>query len=110
MRQPKNPWIKLDANDFTIGFGVCTNNEPQSMTWNRARVVMNAEIQDLWPNATLAENEEYILVCCMFSREQNNRRRNRLDVVLESMEKWNPLHDMSVRRKKLLNAYKACWE
>ena len=68
--QMKFPWIKLEADDFTVGFGVCANNEPRSMTWNRGRVLMNAEVQDLWANTALSANEEYLLACCLFEREQ----------------------------------------
>ena len=95
--QWKFPWIELNANDVTIGFGVCTNNEPRSMTWNRARVILNAEIQDLWPNTTLSSNEEYLLVCCLFSREQYNLQKDRLDVVSKPWGNGYPLRDMCVR-------------
>jgi hypothetical protein len=84
------PWIDLHDIDFTIGFGICANNEPQAMTWNRGRVIMNAEIQDLWPNTTLSAHEECLIVCCMFSRAQYKLQKDRLDVVLEAMGKWIP--------------------
>ena len=95
--QSKFPWIDLDANDFTIGFGVCTNNEPRSMTWNRAKVILNTEIQNLWSKTVLSANEDYLLVCCMYSREQYNRQKDRLDVVIEDMGKWIPQSDVYVR-------------
>ena len=88
--QMKFPWIQLKSDEFAVGFGVCTKNEPQSMKWNTGRVVMNTEIRDLWPDTPLSENEEYLLVCSMFSREQYNRQKNRLDLVLGEMGKWIP--------------------
>ena len=88
--QAKFPWIDLNATDFTIGFGVCTNNEPRSMKWNEAGVILNTEIQNLWPHTSLSANEEYLVVCCMFSREQYNRQKARLDAVLKDMGKWIP--------------------
>ena len=88
--QFKFPWIDLHHNDFTIGYGVYTNNEPRSITWNKGRVILNAQMQDLWPNTSLSANEEYLVVCCMFSREQYNRQKARLDAVLEDMGKWIP--------------------
>ena len=69
-------WIKLDANDFTVGYGVCVNNEPQSMTWIRAGVIMNTEIYRLWSDTTLSADEEV--------------QKARLDFILESMGKWIP--------------------
>ena len=88
--EAKFPWDKLEAADFTIGFGVCVNNEPREMTWIRARAIMNTEIQDLWGATTLSGDEEYLIVCCLFSREEYNRQRARLDVALEGMGKWLP--------------------
>jgi hypothetical protein len=84
----KFPWIKLHAEDFSVGFGVCANNEPRAMTWNRGRVVLNAELQDLWANTALCANEEYLLVCCSFEREQYKVQKDRLVVVLDEMGKW----------------------
>ena len=84
------PWIKLDDEDFTIGVGLCTNNEPELMTWNKARLVKNAKIQDLWSAVAPSPNQEYLLVCCQFSREQYNLQKDRLEVVLEDMGKWIP--------------------
>ena len=88
--EAKFPWDKLDAADFTIGVGVCAYNEPRGMTWIRARVIMNTEIQDLWDATALSANEEYLIVCCLFSREEYNRQRSRLDVALEGMGNWIP--------------------
>ena len=86
----KCPWIKLHAEDFSVGFGVCANNEPRAMTWNRGRVVLNAELQDLWANTALCANEEYLLVCCSFEREQYKVQKDRLVVVLDEMGRWIP--------------------
>ena len=88
--EAKFPWDKLKAEGFTIGVGVCANNEPRAMTWTRARVIMNTEIQDLWDATALSANEEYLIVCCLFSREEYNRQRARFDVALEGMGKWIP--------------------
>jgi hypothetical protein len=88
--ESKLPWIELDANEFTIGYGVCTDNEPRSMTWIRAGVIMNTRVQALWRTTPLSANEEYLIVCCMFSREQYIRQKDRLDAVLEAMGKWIP--------------------
>ncbi len=88
--EAKFPWDKVTAENFTIGYGVCANNEPRAMTWSRARVVMNTEIQDLWDATALSVNEEYLIVCCMFSREEYNRQKARLDVALEGMGNWIP--------------------
>ena len=85
--QAKFPWLKLDDGDLTIGFGVCTNNEPRSMKWNSARVILNREIHSLWPKTPLSAHEEYLVVCCMFSREQYNRQKHRVDVALEEMNR-----------------------
>ena len=84
------PWIKLDDEDFTVGVGLCTNNEPELMTWNKARLVKNAKIQDLWSAVAPSPNQEYLLVCCQFSRQQYNLQKDRLDGVLEDMGKWIP--------------------
>ena len=88
--QLKFPWIDLQASDFTIGYGICTNNEPRSMKWIAATVILDTKIQNLWSNTVLSANEEYLLVCCMYSREQYNRQKDRLHVVLEDMGKWIP--------------------
>ena len=86
----KFPWIKLHAEDFSVGFGVCANNEPRAMTWNRGRVVLNAEAQDLWASTALGANEEYLLVCCSFEREWYKVQKDRVVVVLDEMGKWIP--------------------
>ena len=86
--QMKFPWIKLEAEDFSVGFGVCAKNEPRARTRNRGRVILNAEVQDLWANTALCSNEEYLLVCCSFEREQYKVQKDRLVVVLEEMGKW----------------------
>ena len=65
--QAKFPWIDLNATDFTIGFGVCTNNEPRSMKWNEA----------------VGYNRQKASV-------GYNRQKARLDSVLEDMGKWIP--------------------
>ena len=84
------PWIKLDDEDFTVGVGLCANNEPELMTWNKARLVKNAKLQDLWSAATLSPNQEYLVVCCQFSREQYDLQKDRLEGVIENMGKWLP--------------------
>jgi uncharacterized protein YaeQ len=86
----KFPWMRLDDEDCAVGFGICSNNEPERMTWNRARVVMNTSIGDLWPHVSLAQDQEYLIVCCLFSREQYKTQKARLDYILESMGKWIP--------------------
>jgi hypothetical protein len=73
-----------------VSVGICSNNEPECMTWNRARVVMNTSIGDLCPHASLAQNQEYLIVCCLFSREEYNRQKDRLETVIEEMGKWMP--------------------
>lgn len=88
--ESKFPWIKLDANDFTVGYGVCVKDEPQSMTWIRAGVIMNTEIRRLWSTDQLSADEEFLIVCCLFSREQYKTQKARLDYILESMGKWIP--------------------
>jgi hypothetical protein len=87
----KFPWMHIDHDDCTVGFGLCTNNEPECMTWNRARVAMNKSIRDLWPHTTLAPTQEYLIVCCLFSREQYNMQKDRLETVIDEMGKWLPL-------------------
>ena len=82
--------IEFDDEDLTIGFGLCTNNELELMTWNKARLVENAKLQDLWSVATLSPNQEYLVVCCQFSREQYDLQKDRLEGVLKSMGKWIP--------------------
>ena len=84
------PWINFDDNDFTIGVGLCTNNEPESMVWSRPKLIRHTQAQDLWPPTTLSPNQEYLVVCCQFSREQYNLQKDRLEVVLQSMRKWIP--------------------
>lgn len=88
--QLKFPWIDLQTSDFTIGYGVCTNNEPRSMKWIAATVILDTKIQNLWPKTVLSANEDYLLVCYMYSREQYNRQKDRLHVFLEDMGKWIP--------------------
>jgi hypothetical protein len=79
-----------DDPDFALGFGLCTSNEPEAMTWIRAKVVMNTSIRDLWPTTTLDPNQEYLIVCCLLSKEQYNRQKDRLDFILKETEKWIP--------------------
>ena len=86
----KFPWMRLDDEDCAVGFGICTKNEPERMTWNRARVVMNTSIGDLWPHVSLDEDQEYLIVCCLFSRDEYNRQRDRLENVIDEMGKWIP--------------------
>jgi hypothetical protein len=86
----KFPWMRLDDEDCAVGFGICTKNEPECMTWNRERVVMNTSIGDLWTHTSLALNQEYLIVCCLFSREEYNRQKDRLENVIEEMGKWIP--------------------
>jgi len=89
----KFPWMYPDDPDCNVGFGICTNNEPESMTWNRAKVVLNTNIRDLWdlcPPATLSPTQEYLIVCCLFSRKEYNRQKDRLETVIEEMAKWIP--------------------
>ena len=86
----KFPWMHLDDDDLTVGFGMCTNNEPECMTWNRARVVLHTNIRDLWPHTALSPTQEYLIVCCLFSREQYNLQKDRLEGVLQGMGKWIP--------------------
>ena len=61
-----------------------------SYTIKKIILILNTEIQDLWTNTILSANEDYLLVCCMYSREQYNRQKDRLDVVIEDMGKWIP--------------------
>jgi hypothetical protein len=82
--------MRLDDEDCAVGFGICTKNEPECMTWNRERVVMNTSIGDLWTHTSLALNQEYLIVCCLFSREEYNRQKDRLENVIEEMGKWIP--------------------
>jgi hypothetical protein len=86
----KFPWMQLDDEDCAVGFGICSNNEPERMTWNRARVVMNTSIGDLWPHVSLDEHQEYLIVCCLFSRDEFNRQKDRLENVIDEMGKWIP--------------------
>ena len=51
---------------------------------------MNAKIQDLWHTTTLSANPEYLVVYCLFSREQYNLQKDRVPGVLEAMGKWIP--------------------
>ena len=60
------------------------------MTWNKARLVKNAKIQDLWSAVAPSPNQEYLVVCCQFSREQYNLQKDRLEGVIENMGKWIP--------------------
>ena len=84
------PWINFDDADFTIGVGLCTNNEPESMVWSRANLIRHALAQDLWPPLSLSPNQEYLVICCQFSREQYNLQKDRLETVLQAMRKWTP--------------------
>jgi hypothetical protein len=86
----KFPWMHIDHDDCTVGFGLCSNNQPESMTWNRARVAMNTSMRDLWPHITLAPNQEYLIICCLFSREQYSTQKDRLETVIDEMGKWIP--------------------
>ena len=86
----KFPWMHPDDPDFALGFGLCTSNEPEAMTWIRAKVVMNTSIRDLWPPTTLDPNQEYLIVCCLLSKEEYNRQKDRLDFILKETEKWIP--------------------
>jgi hypothetical protein len=92
----KFPWIHPDDPDFTLGFGTCTNNEPESMTWNRAKVLLNTNICDLWPITTLSPTQEFLIVCCLFSRKEYCRQKDRLETVLGEMAKWIPPRDSNV--------------
>ena len=84
------PWIDFDDTDFTIGVGLCTNNEPESMVWSRAKLIRHTQAQDLWPPVALSPNQDYLVVCCQFSREEYNLQKDRLEAVLQSMRKWTP--------------------
>ena len=84
------PWMNFDDTDFTIGVGLCTNNEPESMVWSRATLIRHTQAQDLWPPVPLSPNQDYLVVCCQFSREEYNLQKDRLEAVLQSMRKWTP--------------------
>jgi hypothetical protein len=60
------------------------------MVWNKASLVMNTNIQDLWPRTTLSAKQEYLVVCSLFSREQYNLQKDRLEGILDEMGKWIP--------------------
>jgi hypothetical protein len=80
----------FDDIDFTIGVGLCTNNEPESMVWSRAKLIRHTQAQDLWPPVSLSPNQEYLVVYCQFSREEYSLQKDRLEAVLQSMRKWTP--------------------
>ena len=85
--------LRLDPADITIGCGVLTNDQPESIKWSTLSEIGNKKFQEAFNPIKISGEQRHLLICNLFSKLSFHSEMNDLRHKITNMErksKWTP--------------------